>query len=109
MTPRLWVWCATAVAVVVAGLPVAAVQPMFRARVEGVRLDVLVTQGSVPLAGLGAADFVRVSTVQRVSRPGFRRIARAGITLAEAEGLSAHAQSLRVRLGGSEPTGTIER
>lgn len=57
MTPRLWVWCATAVAVVVAGLPVAAVQPMFRARVEGVRLDVLVTQGSVPLAGLGAADF----------------------------------------------------
>jgi histidinol dehydrogenase len=59
--------------------------------------------------GLGAADFVRVSTVQRVSRPGFRRIARAGITLAEAEGLSAHAQSLRVRLGGSEPTGTIER
>jgi VWFA-related protein len=45
------------VAVVVAGLPVVAVQPMFRARVEGVRLDVLVTQGSVPLAGLGAADF----------------------------------------------------
>jgi VWFA-related protein len=32
-------------------------QPTFSARVEGVRLDVLVTQGSVPVVGLGAADF----------------------------------------------------
>lgn len=51
--------------------------------------------------GLSAADFVRVSTLQRVSAAGFRRIAVAGITLAEAEGLSAHAQSLRVRLEGT--------
>jgi histidinol dehydrogenase len=48
--------------------------------------------------GLSAADFVRISTVQRLSAAGFRRIAHAGITLAEAEGLSAHAQSMRVRL-----------
>ena len=37
---------------------------------------------------------MRVSTVQRVTAAGLRRIAVAGITLAEAEGLSAHAQSL---------------
>ena len=58
--------------------------------------------------GLSAADFVRISTVQRLSATGFRHIARAGITLAEAEGLSAHAQSMRVRLR-PESMGTRER
>ena len=48
--------------------------------------------------GLSAADFVRVTSLQQVTREGFARIARAGITLAEAEGLEAHAHSMRLRL-----------
>ncbi|MGH2604653.1 MAG: histidinol dehydrogenase [Dehalococcoidia bacterium] len=50
--------------------------------------------------GLSAADFVRVATVQRISSRGLRLIAPAAIALAEAEGLSAHAESLRIRLAG---------
>jgi histidinol dehydrogenase len=48
--------------------------------------------------GLSAADFVRVSTVQRLTPRGLRRVAPAGISLAEAEGLAFHAASMRVRL-----------
>ena len=48
--------------------------------------------------GLSAADFVRVFTVQRVTRDGLERIGPSAITLAEAEGLTAHAASLRTRL-----------
>ena len=60
---------------------------------------ILPTAGSAAArGGLSAADFVRVSTLQMVSESGFRRIAPAGIALAEAEGLSGHAQSMRVRL-----------
>ena len=44
------------------------------------------------------ADFVRVSSVQRVTRAGMRRIGPAGVALAEAEGLTAHAESIRIRL-----------
>ncbi len=54
--------------------------------------------------GLSTADFVRVATVQRVTADGLRRIAPAGIALAVAEGLRAHADSLRIRTastGGS--------
>jgi len=47
--------------------------------------------------GLSTADFVRVSTVQTLTAGGLRRIAPAGIALAEAEGLRAHADSLRIR------------
>ncbi len=47
--------------------------------------------------GLSTADFVRVSTVQTVTAGGLRRIAQAGIALAVAEGLRAHADSLRIR------------
>lgn len=47
--------------------------------------------------GLSAADFVRVSSVQRVTTQGLRRIGPAGIVLAEAEGLTAHADSIRIR------------
>ena len=43
--------------------------------------------------GLSTADFVRVSTVQ-THAGGLRRIAPAGIALAVAEGLEAHADSL---------------
>jgi histidinol dehydrogenase len=48
--------------------------------------------------GLSAADFVRVSSVQRLTRAGFRRIAPIVVVLADAEGLSAHAASVRIRL-----------
>jgi len=52
--------------------------------------------------GLSAADFVRVSTVQRVTRAGVRTIGPAAIALAEAEGLIGHAESVRMRLGPGE-------
>lgn len=42
--------------VVLAGV-VAAAQPLFSSRVEGVRIDVLATQNGRPLPGLGPADF----------------------------------------------------
>ena len=47
--------------------------------------------------GLSAADFVRVSTVQRVTRAGVRAIGPAAVALAEAEGLTGHADSVRIR------------
>jgi histidinol dehydrogenase len=59
---------------------------------------VLPTSGAAAArGGLSAADFVRVSTVQRVSRAGLGRIAPHAIALAEAEGLRAHAESIRTR------------
>ena len=48
--------------------------------------------------GLGAADFVRVFNVQTLTRVGIRRIGSSVVTLAEAEGLEAHAASVRLRL-----------
>ena len=48
--------------------------------------------------GLSAADFVRQFTVQRVTRAGLRRIGDTVTTLATAEGLYAHAASIRVRV-----------
>ena len=53
---RLAGW--TSGAVLALGAAVAASQsPVFKARVEGVRIDVLVTEGGRPLAGLRADDF----------------------------------------------------
>lgn len=48
--------------------------------------------------GLSASDFVRVFTVQTITREGLRAIGPATVAFAEAEGLSAHAQSIRIRL-----------
>jgi len=48
-------------------------------------------------AGLSVHDFVKAISVQHLSRDGLDRINRAVITLAEAEGLKAHAESIRVR------------
>jgi histidinol dehydrogenase len=60
---------------------------------------VLPTNGAASArGGLSAADFVRVSTVQRLTADGIRRVGPAAIALADAEGLHAHAVSLRVRL-----------
>ena len=51
--------------------------------------------------GLSTADFVRVSTVQTLTAAGLRRIGPSGIALAVAEGLHAHAESLRIRTSPS--------
>jgi histidinol dehydrogenase len=47
--------------------------------------------------GLSVLDFVRIISCQSISRAGIRRIAPPAIVLAEAEGLRAHAESLRIR------------
>jgi len=47
--------------------------------------------------GLSVLDFVKLISVQSLSRSGLRRIAPVLETLANAEGLSAHAQSIRLR------------
>jgi len=47
--------------------------------------------------GLSVLDFVKLITVQELSAAGLRRIAPTVECLAEAEGLPAHAQSIRVR------------
>ena len=47
--------------------------------------------------GLGVQDFVKMISVQHLSQDGLGRIAAAVVTLAEAEGLKAHAESIRVR------------
>jgi histidinol dehydrogenase len=47
--------------------------------------------------GLGVHDFVKVISVQHLSQHGLGQIASAVVTLAEAEGLKAHAESIRVR------------
>jgi histidinol dehydrogenase len=60
---------------------------------------VLPTSGAARFrGGLSAADFVRVMSVQRVSRQGLRRLAPTILPLARAEGLEAHAESIEVRL-----------
>ena len=48
--------------------------------------------------GLSASDFVRVMSVQRVTRAGLARLASTIVPLARAEGLEAHAESIEVRL-----------
>ena len=47
--------------------------------------------------GLSVTDFLKVITVQEVTREGLRSIAPVVETLATAEGLKAHAESVRVR------------
>lgn len=60
---------------------------------------VLPTAGAARVrGGLSAADFVRQITVQRLNQAGLRRIGPTVMDLATAEGLSAHAESIRVRL-----------
>ena len=48
--------------------------------------------------GLHVSDFVRVMAVQRVTREGLARLAPTIVPLARAEGLTAHAESIEVRL-----------
>jgi len=59
---------------------------------------VLPTNGAARFrGGLHTADFVRVSTVERVTRAGLRTLAPTVVTLARQEGLEAHARSIEVR------------
>jgi histidinol dehydrogenase len=60
---------------------------------------VLPTNGAARFrGGLHAADFVRVSTVQRMTREGLRKLAPTVTTLARQEGLEGHARSIEARL-----------
>jgi histidinol dehydrogenase len=60
---------------------------------------VLPTSGAARFrGGLSATDFVRVSSVQRVTRSGLRRIGPTVMALARAEGLAAHANSVEERM-----------
>ncbi len=59
---------------------------------------VLPTSGAARLrGGLSAADFVKVISVQQLTRDGLRQLAPSITTLARAEGLEAHARSVEVR------------
>ena len=71
---------------------------------------VLPTSGAARArGGLSAADFVRVATVQRVTAAGLRRLTPAAIALAEAEGLRAHAASIRIRSTANREPQTVNR
>ncbi len=60
---------------------------------------VLPTAGTARVrGGLSAADFVKQITVQRVTKAGLARIGPTVVTLARAEGLEAHAESVATRL-----------
>jgi histidinol dehydrogenase len=60
---------------------------------------VLPTSGAARLSGgLSAADFVKVISVQELTRAGLTKLSPAITTLARAEGLEAHARSVEVRL-----------
>ena len=60
---------------------------------------VLPTAGAARFrGGLSAADFMRVMAVQRVTKAGLARLRPIIVPLARAEGLTAHAESIEVRL-----------
>ena len=60
---------------------------------------VLPTSGAARIrGGLSTADFVKVISVQELTREGLAKLAPAITTLARAEGLEAHARSVEVRL-----------
>ena len=60
---------------------------------------VLPTNGAARFrGGLHASDFVRISTIQRMTRKGLKSLASTVTTLARQEGLEAHARSIEVRL-----------
>ena len=61
---------------------------------------VLPTAGAARFrGGLSVLDFLKVITVQELTQPGLAGLAPTITTLAEAEGLQGHAESIRVRCG----------
>jgi len=70
---------------------------------------VLPTAGAARVrGGLSAADFVRQITVQRLTPAGLGTIGKSVVDLATAEGLTAHAKSVEMRIG-HQPTGKGQR
>jgi histidinol dehydrogenase len=53
--------------------------------------------------GLSANDFVKLITVQEYSAQGLRALGPQAALLAEAEGLTAHAEAIRTRLKKETP------
>lgn len=49
-------------------------------------------------SGIGADTFLRRSSIINLSEADFRRLAQAGVTMAQGEGLEAHARSIGIRL-----------
>ncbi len=63
---------------------------------------VLPTNGAARIrGGLSVADFVKVITVQQLTKTALRNLSPAITTLARAEGLEAHARSVEIRLRGN--------
>ncbi len=54
-------------------------------------------------SGLGVLDFVKRTSILRLGPDQLRQLAPAAITLAQAEGLDAHARSVSIRLNASPP------
>jgi histidinol dehydrogenase len=48
--------------------------------------------------GLSVSDFLKVISVQEISRVGLRKLGPSVVCLAEAEGLKAHAQAVKMRM-----------
>ena len=64
---------------------------------------VLPTDGTARFAGaLGVRDFLKSMHIVTTDRPGLQRLAPHVIALAEAEGLTAHAESVRLRLAAPD-------
>ncbi len=63
---------------------------------------VLPTSGAARFSsGLSTTDFMKRTSTLACSADAFARLAPAGLTLAEAEGLSAHALSMRLRVSAT--------
>ncbi len=58
--------------------------------------------------GLGAFDFVHIHSAQHISRDGLKALAPTIVSLAEAEGLTAHAESVRVRMTRTKSGGGLK-
>jgi histidinol dehydrogenase len=71
---------------------------------------ILPTSGVARLrGGLSAADFVKSISVQRLSARGLVGLAKSIITLADTEGLKAHAYSIEARLAKTASSGSPKR
>ena len=66
---------------------------------------ILPTAGAARVrGGLSAADFLKCISVQKITRQGLSRLRPAIVTLAGAEGLTAHAESVQLRFQDSPPS-----
>ncbi|WP_256545524.1 histidinol dehydrogenase [Halobellus inordinatus] len=61
--------------------------------------------GAKRYGGLSVDTFLRSTTVQRLDRDGLAALSETVTTLAEAEGLEAHAESVRTRFEGADTDG----